>query len=82
MRRERARPVLLLAAAAASFAVVTSATAGEIIAGDSPALQRIVDSSRPLADFGKRARQDVLKEYTWERSRRQLQSVYETLRGT
>jgi glycogen(starch) synthase len=42
-------------------------------------LETIVAGGSGLENLGHRAREDVLHEYSWETSRRQLQSVYDAL---
>jgi len=42
-------------------------------------LEAIVVQDGRLSELGQRARQDVLDRYTWEASRKKLQSVYEAL---
>ena len=42
-------------------------------------LDIIVKTNSQLQEFGKQARADVLAEYTWQSSRKQLQRIYEQL---
>ena len=81
------KKTLLVSNVAAMAEVITDGQNGLVFEnGDSDDFLRklatVAERNGELEALGCRARQDVLDKYTWEASRQQLQSVYETLLPT